>query len=82
MNTFGSKNWMSFTISIAVKRNFGKLGIKYKHCGEFRFCAQTRHDAIALDCSNVPGGGERLVHVTGCLPVVGYQIPAATPGDG
>ena len=64
-----SDRWIAFTVNVTVKINRGTFGIKYERYGEFRFCAQSRSDAVALAASNVRGEGERMVRVVGAIPL-------------
>ena len=65
MNT----HWIEFTVNVTVKINRGTFGIKYVRYGEFRFCAQSRSDAVALAAGNVRDPGERMVQVVGAIPL-------------
>lgn len=64
-------NWFDFTIKVTLKKNNGSFGFKRER-HEFRFCAQSRNDAISLALSNVPSRGwpyeEREFQVTDNVP--------------
>lgn len=44
-----------FTVRVALRINRGSFGIKYDRQGEFRFCAQSAHDARAIAGYHVKG---------------------------
>jgi hypothetical protein len=47
--------WREFTVSVTLKINEGKFGIKYERQGEFRFCALNERDACACAGYHVKG---------------------------
>lgn len=69
-----SERWLEFTIRITLKHNLGSFGIQHDRLGEFKFCAQSREDAIAIAGPFTPGAmrpisTEKLVEVVEYVPV-------------
>jgi hypothetical protein len=76
-----NNHWIEFTVSITVKINRGTFGIKCERYGEFKFCAQSRSDAVTLAAGNVKGPGERMVQVVGAIPIGQRHSDECDVGD-
>jgi len=77
-----NERWLEFTVRITPKHNFGSFGIRHERLGEFRFCAQSREDAIAIAGPFTKGATrsistEKLVEVAGCVPVRWEEVELA-----
>lgn len=69
-----NERWYEFAVNITLKVNNGSFGIKYDRQGEFRFCAQSAHDARAIAGHHVKGAVSsidttQMVQIVGAVPV-------------
>jgi hypothetical protein len=69
-----NNRWIEYAINVTLKINRGSFGIKYDRQGEFRFCARSRSDAVAIAGHHVKGAATsidttRMVEIVGAVPL-------------